>query len=108
MKIRSTGLGKTLMVADFVSITPSNIKPETLEPSNEPELTRLKIEVAATAPVHWTIRIFAEPQDIRKMVRLLLKPSVLCYALTSLLNIRRRERVEIPQGTEEAALRGKT
>jgi hypothetical protein len=80
MKIRSTGLGKTLMVTDFADIAPSKIKPETLEFASEPEPTRLQIELNATSPVHWHIRVFAEPQDIRKMVKLLIKPSVLWYA----------------------------
>jgi hypothetical protein len=89
MKVRSTGLGKTLMVGDFVSIDPSKITPATLELSNKSEPTRLLIEMGVTSPVHWRIRVFAEPRDIRKMVRLLLKPPTLWYALTCLLNIRR-------------------
>ena len=89
MKIRSTGLGKTLMIADLMSISPTKINPETLQFTNEPEPARLQLELATTSPVHWHIRVFAEPQDIRGMVRLLLKPSVLWYALASLIGIRR-------------------
>ena len=89
MKVRSTGLGKTLMVGEFVSISPSKLKPETLKLANEPEPTRLLMEMGVTSPVHWQIRVFTEPRDIRKLVRLLLKPSTLWYALACLLFIRR-------------------
>ena len=90
MKVRSTGLGRTLMEADLLTIRPSKLKPETLQITDEPEPTRLLIQMGVTSPVHWDISIFAEPQDMRKIIlRILFKPSVWWYALTSILHIRR-------------------
>ena len=90
MKVRSTGLGRTLMEADLLSVGPSKLKPETLQVTNDPEPTRLLIQMGVTSPVHWDISIFFEPRDIRRIiVRMLFKPSVWWYALTSILNLRR-------------------
>ncbi len=86
MKLRSTGLGKTLLKARFGTIEPTSVIPATLEASdNEP--TRLLMTMEVVEPVHWTVRAFIEPEDLRRMAKLILtKPSVLFLALRFLFS----------------------
>jgi hypothetical protein len=79
MYIRSTGLGKTLLKAEAANIEAINIIPETLEESEEgDEPTRLLMTMQTLEPVHWTVRVFVEPPDLRRMLWVALKsPTVL-------------------------------
>lgn len=74
MYLRSTALGKTLLNGGITTIEASKVIPETLEEDrdgNEP--TRLLFTMEVVEPVHWTIRTFIEPQDLRRMLGLILK-----------------------------------
>jgi hypothetical protein len=64
MRVRSTGLGKTEMVANFGRLKPV---------ANG----YIVMEMNSTEPVHWHIRVALTGQDLRRLVRLALKPSVL-------------------------------
>jgi hypothetical protein len=74
MKVNSTGLGKTTMVANFTEIRPD---PET---GNS-----LRLRVDASEPIHWVITITLSGQDMRRFIRLLLKPALLFKALVLLI-----------------------
>jgi hypothetical protein len=71
MKVNSTGLGKTTMVAHFAELVKVEDEAE--------DAMRLNIE--ATEPVHWSIKATVGGDDLRQFARLLLKPSNLFFAL---------------------------
>jgi hypothetical protein len=84
MKIRSTGLGKTLLTAQVGTVEPTNVVPASLEAGdNEPKRLLLTMEVVD--PVHWTVRAFLEPGDVRRVIKLLLRPRTLFTALLFLM-----------------------
>ena len=70
MKIRSTGLGKTLLTARIGIVEPTKVDPATLEPSDD-EPTRFLMTMEVVEPVHWTVRAFLEPGDLRRMLKLI-------------------------------------
>jgi hypothetical protein len=65
MKVKSTGLGKTTLTASFTKLVRDG----------EPNAMLMAIE--STAPVHWTISVTMGGQDIRQVLPMVLKPSVL-------------------------------
>ena len=80
MFMRSTGLGRTLLTAKVANIEATTVVPSTLEQpqggAREPMRMMLVMEVVN--PVHWTVRAFMDPSDLRKMVKILLtNPSLL-------------------------------
>ena len=87
MFIRSTGLGKTLLYAKVKDIECTNIVPATLEPpkDGQGEMERILVTLQITHPVTWTVRAFVEPEDVRHVARLLLKPRNLFKALRFLI-----------------------
>ena len=74
MKVNSTGLGQTTMVAAFT---------ELLKDPDGGESLKLKIE--SSEPIHWVITATLGGADLRNFIKLLLKPSVLYYALSLML-----------------------
>jgi len=88
MYIRSTGLGKTLLKAEAAKIEAIKIVPETLEqPEEGDEPMRLLMIMETVEPVHWTVRIFVEPPDLRRILWILLKsPKVLFWSLRFLFS----------------------
>jgi hypothetical protein len=74
MKVNSTGLGKTTMVAGFTEI---RVDPETGN--------TLKLRVDASEPIHWVITITLGGKDMRRFIGLLLNPSILLKALVLLI-----------------------
>jgi hypothetical protein len=71
MKIRSTGLGKTLLSAHVGTMEMTTVVPATLEVSNGSEPGRLLMTMEVVEPVHWTVRAFLEPSDLRRLVKLI-------------------------------------
>lgn len=71
MKVNSTGLGKTTMVAHFADLSKVN--------GESSGAMRLSIE--ATEPVHWAIKATVGGEDLRRFARLMFKPSNLLYVL---------------------------
>jgi hypothetical protein len=71
MFVRSTGLGRTLLTAKVARIVATDIVPSTLEPApnGTKEPTRLLMELEITHPVHWTVRAFVDPPDLRMMIK---------------------------------------
>lgn len=74
MFVRSTGLGRTLLSGRIAKIETTSLVPATLElpRDGEHEPTRVLMEMEITNPVHWTVRAFLDPPDLRHMVKLLL------------------------------------
>ncbi len=71
MKVNSTGLGQTTMVAAFTQL---------LKDPDGGESLKLKIE--SSEPIHWVITATLGGADLRNFMKLLLKPSILYYALS--------------------------
>lgn len=74
MFVRSTGLGRTLLTGRIARIVTTTLVPATLEepPAGQREPTRVLMEMEITNPVHWTVRAFLDPKDLRHMVMLIL------------------------------------
>lgn len=76
MKVNSTGLGKTTMVAHFAELK------KVTEGENGNGAMSLNIE--ATEPVHWSIKATVGGEDLRAFAKLMFKPSNL-YTVLRLL-----------------------
>jgi len=74
MKVQSTGLGKTIMVAHIEELFYTEFE--------DKEVLQMTIE--ATEPVHWTIKCYMEPSDVKYLMKLGLKFSILWKVLKSL------------------------
>jgi hypothetical protein len=74
MFIRSTGLGRTLLTARVAAIQTTDMVPATLEPpkGGTPEPMRILMVMEVVHPVHWTVRGFVDPADLRRMAKLVL------------------------------------
>jgi hypothetical protein len=70
MKVNSTGLGKTTMVAHFEDLVKVN------DGSGG-----MRLNIEATEPVHWSIKATVGGADLRRFAKLFLRPSILFYAL---------------------------
>jgi len=71
MKVNSTGLGKTTMVAHFAE----------LSKAEDGGTLAMVLNIEATEPVHWSIKATVGGDDLRTFARLLLRPSILFRAL---------------------------
>ena len=88
MYIRSTGLGRTLLQIRVADIELCQVVPATLKPfkENEKEPSRLLMTMEVMAPVHWVVRAFVEPADLRRMIAIVLThPITLLHALRFLI-----------------------
>ena len=75
MKVQSTGLGKTVMLAQFKELLKTDFENQQV----------LQLTMESTEPLHWTIKVYMEPNDLRKAVVMGLKPSVLWKALLAVV-----------------------
>lgn len=71
MKVNSTGLGKTTMVATFAD----------LQKVNGESAGAMTLNIEATEPVHWSIKATVGGDDLRAFARLMFRPSNLFYVL---------------------------
>jgi hypothetical protein len=71
MKVNSTGLGKTTMVATFAD----------LQKVNGESAGAMTLNIEATEPVHWSIKATVGGEDLRTFARLMLRPSNLLHVL---------------------------
>ena len=78
MKVNSTGLGQTTMVAAFTQL---------FKDPDGGEALKLKIE--SSEPIHWVITATLEGADLRNFIKLLFKPSILYYAISLMLKKKR-------------------
>ena len=75
MKVQSTGLGKTVMLAHFKELLNTEYDHQQV----------LQLTMESTEPLHWTIKVYMEPADLRKAIVMGLKPSVLWKALLAVV-----------------------
>jgi hypothetical protein len=70
MKVNSTGLGQTTMVAAFTQVY------------KDPDGGKsLKMKIESSEPIHWVITATLGGADLRNFIKLLLKPSIIYYAI---------------------------
>ncbi len=81
MFIRSTGLGRTLLTARVAHIQTTDMVPSTLEPpaAGATEPMRMLMVMEVVHPVHWTVRAFVDPVDLRRMAKLVLTNPALIF-----------------------------
>ena len=75
MKVQSTGLGKTVMLAQFKDLLNTEFDKQQV----------LQMTMEATEPLHWTIKVYMEPGDLRRAIVMGLKPSVLWKVLLAVI-----------------------
>ena len=87
MFVRSTGLGRTLLKGRIDKIVTTTVVPSTLEPTTDgsKEPMRLLVEVEITDPVHWTVRAFIDPPDLREMIKIILTSPGLMFSCLKFL-----------------------
>lgn len=87
MFVRSTGLGRTLLTGRIDKIVTTTVVPSTLEPHTDgsKEPMRLLMEVEITNPVHWTVRAFIDPPDLREMIKIILTSPGLIFSCLKFL-----------------------
>jgi hypothetical protein len=71
MKVQSTGLGKTLMIANFKDLLKTNFQSEQV----------IQATMEAVEPLHWTIKVYMEPKDVRKAIFMGLKKPTLVWKI---------------------------
>jgi hypothetical protein len=107
MFVRSTGLGRTLLSGRISKIVTTSLVPATLEepPAGQIEPMRVLMEMEITNPVHWTVRAFLDPKDLRHMVMLILtNPAFIMNGLKFLFS--RGPKYDTPAGHEAPAAAG--
>lgn len=75
MKVQSTGLGKTVMLAHFKELLSTEFDNRQV----------LQLTMESTEPLHWKIKVYMEPGDLRQAIVMGLKPSVLWKALLAVV-----------------------
>ncbi|UCD82214.1 MAG: hypothetical protein JSW26_12550 [Desulfobacterales bacterium] len=93
MKVQSTGLGKTVMLAQFKELLNTEFDNQQV----------LQLTMESTEPLHWTIKVYMEPGDLRKAIVMGLKPSVVWKALLAVAAGRFSLFKKPKSGTEERA-----
>jgi hypothetical protein len=81
MFVRSTGLGRTLLTGRIGKVVTTNLVPGTLEPptNGTKEPMRMLMEMEILHPVHWTVRAFLDPPDLRELVKKIITNPVLIF-----------------------------
>lgn len=75
MKVNSTGLGKTTLIANFGVLEPiAGAAPG------------LKMTIESTQPIHWHITVALDGSDIRQFIGIVLKPKLLIHVLKMLFS----------------------
>lgn len=71
MFVRSTGLGRTLLTGRIGRVITTTIVPATLEEATNghKEPKRMLMEMEILHPVHWTVRAFLDPPDLRELIK---------------------------------------
>lgn len=84
MRVNSTGLGATTMVADFEGFQTAvteKLKGQYIGKDGQ----YIVLGVEAVKPVHWTIRITMDGRDLRNLIRHALKPKIVLRVLSILV-----------------------
>ena len=75
MKVQSTGLGKSVMIAHIGGISITDFDGE----------KTMKMTMESTEPLHWYIQVYMEPKDVRQAIFKGLRPSIIWKGLMALL-----------------------
>ena len=75
MKVQSTGLGKSVMLAHINDLSMTLFEEESV----------LKMTMESTEPLHWYIQVYMEPKDVRQAILKGLKPKVVWKTLLAML-----------------------
>jgi len=84
MRVNSTGLGTTTMVANFEgfqTVVTEKLAGQYVGKDGE----YIIIGVEAVKPIHWNIRVTVDGQDLRNMIKMALKPKIVFRMLSILL-----------------------
>jgi hypothetical protein len=84
MRVNSTGLGATTMVADFEGFQTAvaeKLKGQYIGKDGE----YIVLGVEAVKPVHWTIRITMDGRDLRNLIKHALRPKIVFRVLSILV-----------------------
>ena len=90
MLVHSTGLGKTVLTAQLSQ----------LELNQESQDHGLTMKIEATEPVHWYITCDLGGDDIRKALKIALKPAVMARVLRLLLRRSPSARAQANSGNQ--------
>ena len=85
MYVRSTGLGRTLLHGRLGELAPTQMDPATQEESDS-QPVRMVMVMEILEPVNWKVKAFMEPQDLRRLIWLILRPSTIFYGLKLLFS----------------------
>ena len=102
MYVRSTGLGRTLLKARIGKLGATHLVPSTLEESDS-EPARMIMVMEIQEPVHWEVKAFMEPQDLRRLVLLVLRPSTIFYGLKLLFSKSRESILQSAKGADNVS-----
>ena len=80
MLVRSTGLGKTPMIAKIAMLEFARLSTESLKEDADSE-QRMILRLETIKPAAWQITAFMGPDDMRDLAKKLLKPRTLIQAL---------------------------
>ena len=75
MKVQSTGLGKTVMEAQLKGLSNGVFDGESV----------VQVNMESFQPLHWTIKVYMGPKDLRKAIFLGMKPRVMWRSLLSVI-----------------------
>lgn len=92
MKVNSTGLGKTTLVANFGVLEPI-----------AGDIPALKMTIESTQPIHWHITVALDGSDIRQFIGIVVKPKLLIHVLKMLLSRAPQSPVETKPAAAPAA-----
>ena len=92
MKVNSTGLGKTTLVANFGVLEPV-----------AGAVPTLKMTIESTQPIHWHISVALDGPDIRQFIGIVLKPKLILHVLKMLFSRVPQIAVETKPATPAAA-----
>ncbi len=85
MYVRSTGLGRTLLHGRLGELGPTTMDPATEEDSDT-QPVRMVMVMEILEPVNWKVKAFMEPQDVRRLIWLILRPSTILCGLKLLFS----------------------
>jgi hypothetical protein len=75
MKVQSTGLGKSVMLAHINDLAITAFEDEQV----------MKMTMESTEPLHWYIQVYMTPSDVRQAIIKGLKPGVVWKTLLAIL-----------------------
>ena len=75
MKVQSTGLGKSVMIAHIHGLSITEFENE----------KTMKMTMESTEPLHWYIQVYMEPKDVRRALFMGLKPSIIWKGFLAIL-----------------------